>query len=261
MPYETLTYEHDSGVAEITLDQPEKHNPLSNAAALELTAALERAHDGNDTTVVVLTGAGKSFSAGGDIEEFSDQMDKRATELFNEGRASAELFQLLARYEKPIIGAINGSAFGGGCGLVAACDLAYASEGAQFGTTEITLGLFPMVILPALRTALGDQKTLELALTGRRIDADEAEDIGLVTETIADEDVLDRARETARELAGRSPLALTLGLHAFNETTDMPAERAIETLNAYRVLFYKSHDLKEGAEAFLEDRDPEWKGV
>lgn len=260
MTYETLKYERDAGVAKITLNQPEKHNPLSNAAALELTDVLERALDDDDTAVVLLTGAGESFSAGGDIEEFSEQIDKRATKLFDQGQASAQLFQVLAAYEKPIVAAINGSAFGGGCGLVAACDLTYASENAQFGTTEITLGLFPMVILPALRSTLGDQKTLELALTGGRIDADEAEDIGLITETVTDEEVLDRAHETAREIAGRSPLALTLGLHAFNETTDMPAERAIETLNAYRVLFYKSHDLKEGSEAFLEDRDPEWKG-
>jgi enoyl-CoA hydratase/carnithine racemase len=248
-------------VVEITLDQPAKHNPLSDAAARELTDALERAQNDDSVRVVLLTGAGESFSAGGDIEEFSEQMERRATELFEEGKASARLFKLLAGYEKPLVGAINGSAFGGGCGLVAACDLTYASDRAQFGTTEITLGLFPMVILPALRATLGDQKTLELALTGTRIDADEAADIGLVTETVADADVLDRARETARELAGRSPLALTLGLHAFNETAGMSAERAIETLNAYRVLFYKSHDLKEGADAFLEDRDPDWKGV
>lgn len=261
MSYETLVYETDAGIAEITLNQPKKHNPLSNAAALELTDALERAYDSQDVNVVVLTGSGESFSAGGDIEEFSEQMEKPATELFDKGRSTAELFRLLASYEKPIVGAINGNAFGGGCGLVATCDLAYVSDRARLGTTEINLGLFPMVILPALRSTLGDQKTLELALTGERINADEAADIGLVTDTVADGDVLSQARKTARELAGRSPLALTLGLHAFNETTDMSAERAIETLNAYRVLFYKSYDLKEGAEAFLEDRDPEWKGV
>lgn len=260
MTYDTIQYRLEDHVAEIVLDQPDKHNPISHAAAEELTDALQRIQADDAARVVFLLGAGDSFSAGGDIEEFTEFQDRRPTEIFEDGKATAELFQLLASFETPIVTAVDGPAFGGGCGLVAASHLAYASEDALLGTTEITLGLFPLVILPALRSTIGDQHTLELALTGDRLSAAEAADIGLVKEVVTDDDVESYARDVAESIAEWSPMATALGLQAFYETTDVPAEQAIDTLNAYRVLFYTSHDLHEGAEAFLEDREPEWQG-
>lgn len=260
MAYQTIDYTVEDNLAEVVLDQPEKHNPLSKEASEELLEALERAEDDDRVHTVYLTGAGDSFSAGGDIEEFTGFETKRATEIFSEGEATADLFKRLSTYEKPVVGGINGSALGGGVGLVAACHITYASRDALFGTTEITLGLFPLVILPALRSTVGDQTALELALTGKRISADEAADIGLVTSVVSEDSLQDQARGAAREIANWSPLATSLGLQVFQETADMPPERAIDVLNAYRVLFYKSHDLNEGARAFLENRDPQWKG-
>lgn len=259
MSYETVQYTLDEHVAEITLDQPEKRNPMSHTAAEELTAALRRAQADDDAHVVLLAGAGDAFSAGGDIEEFTEFRERPPTEIFEDGKATAELFQLLVGYETPIVTAVNGHAFGGGCGLVAASHLAYAADDALLGTTEITLGLFPLVILPALRATVGERHTLEMALTGKRLSAADAADIGLVTEVVTD-DVRTHAREVADTIAGWSPLATSLGLQVFHETADMPAEKAIDTLNAYRILFYTSHDLNEGARAFLEDREPEWQG-
>lgn len=260
MTYETIEYALDEHVAEITLNQPDQHNPISHEAAQELTDALHQIQMNDAARAVFLTGAGDSFSAGGDIEEFTEFQERRPTEIFAEGKATANLFQFLAGFETPIVTAVNGHAFGGGCGLVAASHLAYAAEDALLGTTEITLGLFPLVILPALRSTIGDQHTLELALTGNRLSASEAADIDLVTEVITERDVEVYAREVAESIAGWSPMSTSLGLQAFYETAGMPAEKAIDTLNAYRVLFYTSHDLHEGAEAFLEDRTPEWKG-
>lgn len=259
MTYNTIQYRVEGHVAAITLDQPDKHNPISHSAANELIDALQRVQADDAARVVFLTGVGDTFSAGGDIEEFTEFQDRRPTEIFEEGKATADLFKLLAGYETPIVTAVNGHAFGGGCGLVAASHLAYAAEDAMLGTTEITLGLFPLVILPALRSTIGDQQTLELALTGERLSAAEATDIGLVKEVMTD-DVRSYARDVAESIAEWSPMATALGLQAFHETADMSAEKAIDTLNAYRVLFYTSYDLHEGAEAFLEDRDPEWEG-
>lgn len=258
--YKSLEYDLAEGVASITLAMPDKHNPINYEVASELTDALKRADENPHVRAVVLSGQGDSFSAGGDIEQFSKQLDESATTIFSDGEIDVDLFKTLAGYETPLIGAINGSAYGGGCGLVSACHLAYAAEDARFGTTEITLGLFPMVIMPLLRRRIGDNHTLELALTGRRISASRAAEIGLVTETVSNNEVRDRAIETATEIASYSPFATGLGLHAFHQTSGLADEHAIELLNAYRVLFYKSHDLHEGAEAFLEDRDPEWKG-
>lgn len=260
MPYDTVQYTLEDHVATITLDQPEKHNPLSHAAATELTSVLQQAQTDDDVRVVLLTGAGTSFSAGGNIEEFTEFEERRPTEIFEEGKATAELFQLLAGYETPLVTAVNGHALGGGCGLVAASHLAYTAEDALLGTTEITLGLFPLVILPALRATIGDQQTLEMALTGERLSAAEAAEIGLVTDVVTEGDVVEHAGDVAEMIAGWSPNATSLGLQAFYETTGMPAEKAIDTLNAYRVLFYTSHDLHEGAQAFLDDRDPDWQG-
>jgi methylglutaconyl-CoA hydratase len=260
MTYKTLTYHLEENVAEIVLDQPDKHNPLSHTAATELTDTLRTARADESARVVFLAGAGPSFSAGGDIEEFTDFHDRYPSRIFDDGEATAELFSLLARFDVPIVTAVNGHAFGGGCGLVAASHLAYASEDTLLGTTEITLGLFPFVILPALRSSIGDQQTLELALTADRISATEAAEIGLVTDVVAEDEVEEQARQTAREVADWSPLATTIGLRAFHKTTGMSASEAIDTLNSYRVLLYSSRDFNEGARAFLEDRDPEWEG-
>ena len=260
MSYETIQYVLDEHVVEITLDQPEKHNPLSHAAAKELTAALQQAETNENARVVLLTGAGDTFSAGGNIEEFTEFQEQQPTEIFEEGKATAELFQTLAGYETPLVTAVNGHALGGGCGLVAASHLAYVAEDTLLGTTEITLGLFPLVILPALRASVGDQHTLEMALTGKRLSATDAAELGLATEVVIEGEVLAYAREVAETIAGWSPMATSLGLQAFYETTEMPAEKAIDILNAYRVLFYTSHDLHEGAQAFLNDRDPVWQG-
>lgn len=260
MSYETTQYTLEKNVAEIVLDQPEKHNPLSHIAAKELTEALHKAQADEDARVVLLTGAGGSFSAGGNIEEFTEFRERWPTKIFEEGKATAELFQLLAGYETPLVTAVNGHALGGGCGLVAASHLAYSADDALLGTTEITLGLFPLVILPALRATVGDQHTLEMALTGERLSAADAAEIGLVTEVVTDGDVRAYARKVAKTIAGWSPMATSLGLQAFYETAGMPAEKAIDALNAYRALFYTSNDLHEGAKAFLNDHDPDWHG-
>jgi methylglutaconyl-CoA hydratase len=260
MAYCTIEYEVTENVAEIFLDQPERHNPLGSCIE-DLIDALERARNDDSAHVVLLSGNGESFSAGGDIDDFADRLEDSAPEIFDDGRAtSVKLFQLLSEYDKPIVGGINGSAFGGGTGLVASCHIAYASDEARFGTTEISIGLFPMIILPTLRRTLGDSRTLELALTGERISAAEAAEIGLVTDVFEPDQVLEAAREMARTIAEYSPFALSLGLRSFNETTDLPDREAIQVLNAYRVLFFKSHDLNEGARAFLEDREPVWEG-
>lgn len=259
--YETVEYSVEANVAEVTMAQPERHNPLNDRSARELVEVFEVILDDDEVRCVLLTGSGDSFSAGGDIEEFSEKLDQRATEVFEGGKTSARLFKILSEYEKPIIAAVNGHAFGGGCGLVSACHMAYAAEDAKLGTTEIHLGIFPLTILPTLRKTLGDQKTLEMSLTGKRISATEAEEIGLVTEVTPDADTaIERAREMAETIADKSPFAVRMGLHSFHQTTDMNPAKAIDVLNAYRVLFFKSHDLNEGAKAFLEDREPNWEG-
>jgi methylglutaconyl-CoA hydratase len=256
MSFDAIRYDVTDNVAEITLDRPDERNAMNETLTTELTAAFEEAEADDDVRTVFLTGAGESFCSGGDLDEFQELRERRPAELMAE--ASRDLFKTLARYEKPIVGGVNGDAVGGGCGLAAACHLAYARSDARLGTVELRVGMFPFVILPVLRDRIGDGRALELSLTGDLVSADRASEIGLVTDTV--ENPVERGRAVAHDVASFSPLPLGLGLHAFYETSDMPTEAAIDAMSAYRSAVYKSRDLNEGASAFVEGRDPEWRG-
>jgi methylglutaconyl-CoA hydratase len=256
MSYGTIQYTVSDNVAEITFDQPEKRNAMSQALIADTIDALDRAADDDEVRVVFLTGRDPAFCSGGDLEEFQEMREQSPVELLEE--ASTDLLKRLSEYEKPLVAGVNGDAVGGGTGLVAACHLAYADPEASFGTVEIRIGMFPFAILPLLRKRIGDGRALELALTGELISSERAADIGLVTEVV--DDPVERSREVARRIASFSPLTLRVGMRAFHETGDMITSRAIDAMSAYRAPIYKSRDLEEGSSAFLEDREPEWKG-
>lgn len=258
--YTSVTYEVQSRVAAITLNQPEKRNPLNDAMTADLIAALGQAEASDQVTAILLTGAGESFCAGGDLREFQQFRSRPSLDVYEGGYGTRDLFKLLGALRKPVIGAINGPAFGGGCGLACACHITLASEKARFGTTEVRLGLFPLVILPAVRRAVGDRKAMEMGLTGQILSAEEARAAGIASRVVPHESLASEARALAESVASFSPLALRLGLEAFIHTTDMDMEKAIDYLNTLRVLAFQSEDLHEGATAFLEKRPPQWKG-
>lgn len=255
-----VTRQRDGRVVLITLDNPPMHNALSQDLVWPLIAALESENENPETSAIVLTGAGSSFCAGGDLREFNASLEKSATTLLEDGKGTARLFQLLHTITTPVIAAVNGPALGGGMGLACASNIAMASSTAKFGTTEVRLGLFPLVIMPALRRAVGDRKALELALTGSVIGAEEAETMGIITKVVDAADVVTEATSVAKSIASRSPLAVKLGMTAFNNTIDMAAYEAIEYFNALRVAFLHSEDLREGTDAFLSKRQPQWVG-
>jgi enoyl-CoA hydratase/carnithine racemase len=154
---------------------------------------------------------------------------------------------------------VHGHALGGGCGLVAMCHIAVAAADARLGTTEIRLGLFPLGILPALVHAVGPRRALELGLTGRIFGAEEAERYGLVTEVVEPSALAARALERAAELAAKSPVALAIGLEGHRAAVTF-GPNALDVENLLRVVSFLSDDLKEGAQAFLDKRPPEWQG-
>lgn len=256
MTYDTIQYTVSDHVAEITFDQPDSRNALSEALIEDTTDALDRAAVDDDVRVVLLTGEDPAFCAGGDLEEFREMREQSPVTLLNE--ASSKLLKRLVEYELPVVAGVNGDAVGGGTGIVAACPVAYAGPDARLGTVEIRIGMFPFGIFPILRDRIGTGRALELALTGDLIPAERAAEIGLITEIV--NDPVEKARETARQISSFSPLALQLGLRSVHETETMPTSEAIDAMSAYRVPVYKSRDLEEGASAFLEDREPTWKG-
>jgi enoyl-CoA hydratase/carnithine racemase len=256
--YRTITFsDKDAPVARITLNQPDKRNPISPLVAGELAHALEAVAERDDLVAVVLTGAGKVFSAGGDLS----QMGGGGA---GEGEVSPiSLVELLGRMHalgKPIIAMVNGHALAGGLGLMVACDLVVASDKATFGTTEIRLGLWPMMITAEIVRNIGRKKSLELMLTGKRIDAAEAERIGLINRAVAHAELEAETMALARDVAGKSPATLRLGLRSFYDTQDMDFEPALRHLEGELGKVLALEDAREGIAAFFGKRDPVWKG-
>jgi 1,4-dihydroxy-2-naphthoyl-CoA synthase len=258
--YQSLNYEVEAGVAHIHLNQPQKRNPIDEALTRELGECLVKAQADPAVHVMLLTAAGDAFSAGGDLREFQQKLSQPSLQVYDEGKGSAELFKILGTLTKPLVGAVNGPAFGGGCGLACACHIVLASEKARFGCTEVRLGLFPMVILPLVRRVVGDRMALRMSITAAILSAEEAQKAGIVAEIVPHDQLQVEAMALARRIASFSPVALRVGLEGFEQTTDMPYEKAVDYLNTLRVVAFQTEDLLEGATAFLEKRPPAWKG-
>ncbi|HEX6513192.1 MAG TPA: enoyl-CoA hydratase/isomerase family protein, partial [Chloroflexota bacterium] len=159
----------DGRVATVTLNNPQKRNPLSTAVVVELAKVLRRCDADSEVGGVVLTGAGESFSAGADLQEFLDSIGAGSVEHWQAGEPWSDLLRLIPGMAKPVLASVKGHALAGGCGLVAACDMAIAADTTTFGTPEINIGLFPLFIFPALIRAVGHRNALDLCLTGRSI--------------------------------------------------------------------------------------------
>lgn len=257
---EKLLYEVQDRVAIITMNDEKNRNALSTEMTDLLIAALREANSDANVGAIVLTGNGPSFCAGGNLAEFKEFLAMDVPTLYEDGLRSTQLFQMRKELTKPLIGAINGAALGGGTGIVALCHIAIGSEHAKCGLTELKLGLVPYVILPLVRRAVGERQMLELMLSARILSADEAKDIGLLHEVVPSEQLMPLAFKKAKEMANYSPLAVKMGLRAFEETAEMGVEEAMRVLSTMRLVSFKSEDVREGAQAFLEKRMPQWSG-
>ncbi len=253
-----ITYDVTASVATITIDDPERRNPLSNVEMAAFAQAIKRSAVDESVAVVVLTGAGdKAFSAGGDLKAgfVDDPLGG------HEARgALADLFRAMRRNPKPIVGRINGVALGGGFGVVAACDIAVASDTARFGTPEIDLGLWPMMISAVLMPIVPRKALIEMMMTGRIVDAHEALRLGVVSRVVAAGDLDAEVTSTVEVLRSKSPAALALGKEAFYAIEDMDIDTALDHLQIGLTAVSMTEDAAEGVEAFLDKRDAVWKG-
>jgi len=250
--------ETDGRVALLTLNSPAKRNAMNYALVDALNVALKEVEADPEVRVAVIAGAGDHFSAGGDLQEFAQELGLSAHRHWKSADGWIALFRLVRAMRKPVIAAVQGYALAGGCGLVALCDMAIASEDARLGTTEIRIGLFPMIILPTLRRIIGERKTLEMALTGRIITGQEAERIGLVNEVVSRETLLETAISRAASIARKGPAAIGMGKSLFYATQDMGYDEALEFARSIRVAYMLADDVAIGVEAFLNKRKPNW---
>jgi len=254
----TITTRLDGRVARITLDAPRQRNALTYDTLRQLIAALREANADDNVRAVLLSGAGGNFSAGANLKEFQAELAEPLSYHWGSADLWQELFTLLPSMGKPVVAAVAGNALAGGCGLVAAADVAIAADDAKFGLTEIRIGLFPLIVLPAMRRAIGDRATRHLALTGEVIDAAEALRLGLVSRIVAADKLEEAATAVAAEMARRSAEALRLGKHILNETGEMTYAQALAFGRNVRAIYLKSEGLSEGIAAFLEKRAPRW---
>jgi enoyl-CoA hydratase/carnithine racemase len=256
--YATIEYTTDAApVARITLNRPDKRNPIGPLTIGEILHALAVARRDDSVRVVVITGAGKAFSAGGDLSMMAGGADA-ASDV--EPGSLVELFPAMHRMGKPIIAMVNGHALAGGMGLMVACDLVVASDQASFGTTEIKVGLWPMMITAEIVRNIGRKKTLELMLTGERIDAAEAHRIGLINRVVPHDQLEVETMQLARTIAERSSAVLAKGLESFYAVQDTDFDGGLRFLEGKLGEVLALEDAREGLMAFLQKRKPVFRG-
>ena len=255
--YETILTSVEENVGTITINRPDARNALSTQVLGDVRGALAEFRYDDEVGVVVFTGAGdRAFAAGADINELRER-------TFLDALASLmqAVYDEIEDYEKPTIAAVNGLALGGGCELAMACDIRIASENARFGQPEVNLSIIPGAGgTQRLARLVGKGKATEMILTGEIIGAEEAHRVGLVTRVISSDELVDAVRETARSIMSKGPLAIRLAKLAIRTgfETDLKTGLVIERL-AQAVLL-TSEDKREGTSAFLEKREPEFKG-
>ncbi len=258
--YRKLLVSLSEGTCTITLNNPERRNAIGPEMVNELRWALSDAENNDAVRVVVITGAGKAFCAGGDFAAIIAGEDG-ALPQFAEGSTDyANLLPALCSFGKPIVAKVNGHAMGGGLGMVAASTFALASNTAQLGTPEVDVGLFPMMIMAVLTRLVPRRRLVQMMLLGERIDANEAQSLGLLNSVHAPEELDAKVNELATTLSKKAPLAIKHGLDALYQQDTKRLEEALPLLREKLGVLLSTDDAREGLTAFMQKRTPEWKG-
>lgn len=256
MDYANIVVERDGAVQVVTLNRPKVLNALNQETMNELADALEAADQDDSVRCAVLSGGERAFAAGADVTEFAD-----ADSVAMLTRYRFQQWERIRRVAKPIVAAVQGYALGGGCELALLCDLVIAGEGARFGQPEINIGIIPGAGgTQRLTRAAGKARAMDLILTGRRITAEEALGMGLVSRVVPDGAVLEEAKKVAQEIASRPPIAVRLAKAAILKALDTNLDTGLEFERHAFYLLFSTEDKTEGIRAFLDKRKPEFRG-
>lgn len=263
MTYEDIVFTREEGVATITLNRPERLNAFGTAMRESLFQAVEEVRRDAETKVLIITGAGRAFCAGGDVSGQQERMswDHSQRMRFLLSALSSMVPPLLRRLDKPVIAAVNGIAAGAGFCIALACDIRIASENARFSMAFVKRGIIPdsggTWLLPRI---VGVSKACELMFTGDTIDAKEAERIGVVSKVVPQEELMKETMELATKIAKGASIAIGLTKRAIYRGLECSFESQIDTEVYSNSICYLTEDHKEGVQAFFEKREPIFKG-
>ena len=257
MSFETILIEKRDQIGRITLNRPEKFNTFSTQMAEELNSALEQLEKDSELRVVIIKGAGKVFSTGIDVSEFHG---KTPSEYHRWLTPMDQMYFTIASMGKPVIAMVHGYAVANGAGLMAAADCAIVAEGTRIGTTAINVGLLCTGPIIPMSYSLGKKKTLEMLLSGDMIDAKEAERLGLVNKVVPAEKLEEETLTFARKLIDKSPVAIQTGKEFYYQMIDMPFHQRFSFHREVMARLCTTEDALEGINAFIEKRQPVWKG-
>jgi enoyl-CoA hydratase/carnithine racemase len=253
---EDLLCETRGNVAFLTINRESRRNAISQEMITAFLTHLDRLDQDDEVRAVCVTGAGdKAFCSGADLAGTLSGQDRLAGP-----RNYAALLKRMAAFGKPLVARVNGSCLAGGLGLMLSCDIVIARNDASFFTPEVNVGIFPMMVGALLYRHMGRKKAVDMALTGRRISAPEAERMGLITRAAEPERLDQEVNETLQILTSKSPIGMRIGKEAFRVMSDMPFDEAVDYLCEALGRVIATEDAQEGMMAFLEKRKPVFKG-
>jgi len=258
--FETITLETDArGVCTLTLNRPEKHNAMSGQMLQELTLAAGRLAADDTVRVVVLTGAGKSFCAGGDLNWMRAQMDADAETRGREARVLAEMLMALNTLPKPVIGAIHGNAFGGGVGMASVCDVAIGADHLRMGLTETKLGLIPATIGPYVIARMGEARARRVFMSARLFDAAEAVELGLLARAVPADQLAEAVEAEVAPYLNCAPGAVAAAKKLARDLGPRLDDAVIDHTISALVERWEGAEAQEGISAFFDKRKPGWQ--
>lgn len=259
MSYSTIQLAHDGPVATITLNRPDKRNAISFELIDDLLRALDDVAK-SDAIVLILTGAGKAFCSGMDLENLKSLLGRTPEQNLQDSETMVRLFRALYEFPKVTIAAVNGPAIAGGTGLALLCDFTLAVPEAKFGYTEVRIGFVPAIVSTFLLRQVGEKQARDLLLTGRLFGADEALRMGLVSEIVAPDNLMSRAREFAGVLLQNSAASLRATKKLLNDHAKAELDLQIDAAVRENAGIRSTADFREGITSFLEKRKPVWTG-
>jgi len=257
--YSTLILDYDGALAIVTLNRPEKRNAISYELIDDILRALQEVGK-SPAQILILTGAGKAFCSGMDLDNLRSITGRTAEENRADSETMARLFRTLYEFPKITIAAVNGAAVAGGCGLATLCDFTLASFEAKFGYTEVRIGFVPAIVSAFLLRQVGEKHARDLLLTGRIIGAEEAFRMGLATEVVAPDKLLERTRELAASLLQNSAASLLATKRLLRQYSSAELDRQIAIAVDENAHIRTTSDFREGVSSFLEKRNPRWTG-